>query len=161
MIRRPPRSTRTYTLLPYTTLFRSDVGRHASGRPVGRWRALRPDVQSLRRARGAQGLRGRARPEWHPRPGSAGARFHAAENARHAGLANLHRLASVRLAAASGDVLHLGRARVESRSAHHGDRKSVGWGKSVAVRVDLGGRRISQKNKRAQWTDGHSTYTKK
>src|SRR3546814_12625540 len=24
MIRRPPRSTRTYTLLPYTTLFRSD-----------------------------------------------------------------------------------------------------------------------------------------
>src|SRR3546814_4404097 len=27
MIRRPPRSTRTDTLLPYTTLFRSDVGR--------------------------------------------------------------------------------------------------------------------------------------
>src|SRR3546814_2474978 len=26
MIRRPPRSTRTDTLLPYTTLFRSDVG---------------------------------------------------------------------------------------------------------------------------------------
>src|SRR3546814_19417379 len=25
MIRRPPRSTRTYTLFPYTTLFRSDV----------------------------------------------------------------------------------------------------------------------------------------
>src|SRR3546814_4146471 len=29
MIRRPPRSTRTYTLFPYTTLFRS--GRQASG----------------------------------------------------------------------------------------------------------------------------------
>src|SRR3546814_13367411 len=27
MIRRPPRSTRTDTLFPYTTLFRSDVGR--------------------------------------------------------------------------------------------------------------------------------------
>src|SRR3546814_6778213 len=27
MIRRPPRSTRTYTLFPYTTLFRSPVGR--------------------------------------------------------------------------------------------------------------------------------------
>src|SRR3546814_8610522 len=27
MIRRPPRSTRTYTLLPYTTLFRSAAGR--------------------------------------------------------------------------------------------------------------------------------------
>src|SRR3546814_14274616 len=25
MIRRPPRSTRTYTLFPYTTLFRSDI----------------------------------------------------------------------------------------------------------------------------------------
>src|SRR3546814_16497985 len=31
MIRRPPRSTRTYTLFPYTTLFRSDetLQRHA------------------------------------------------------------------------------------------------------------------------------------
>src|SRR3546814_2808076 len=28
MIRRPPRSTRTYTLFPYTTLFRSDVAIH-------------------------------------------------------------------------------------------------------------------------------------
>src|SRR3546814_15129641 len=26
MIRRPPRSTRTYTLFPYTTLFRSRIG---------------------------------------------------------------------------------------------------------------------------------------
>src|SRR3546814_20846840 len=26
MLRRPPRSTRTYTLFPYTTLFRSPVG---------------------------------------------------------------------------------------------------------------------------------------
>src|SRR3546814_18091184 len=31
MIRRPPRPTRTYTLLPYTTLFRSPV-RHGAGR---------------------------------------------------------------------------------------------------------------------------------
>src|SRR3546814_19962990 len=28
-----------------------------------------------------------------------------------------------------------------------GDRKSVGWGKRVSVRVDLGGRRIIQTNK--------------
>src|SRR3546814_810799 len=27
MIRRPPRFTRTYTLFPYTTLFRSEIGR--------------------------------------------------------------------------------------------------------------------------------------
>src|SRR3546814_6462724 len=32
MIRRPPRSTRTDTLFPYTTLFRSDRGRP---RPIG------------------------------------------------------------------------------------------------------------------------------
>src|SRR3546814_4122388 len=30
MLRRPPRSTRTDTLLPYTTLFRSIVGDHAT-----------------------------------------------------------------------------------------------------------------------------------
>src|SRR3546814_13781449 len=33
MIRRPPRSTRTDTLLPYTTLFRSDARRKALARP--------------------------------------------------------------------------------------------------------------------------------
>src|SRR3546814_10626125 len=32
MIRRPPRSTRTDTLLPYTTLFRSVAGRQAPAR---------------------------------------------------------------------------------------------------------------------------------
>src|SRR3546814_1388484 len=31
MIRRPPRSTRTYTLFPYTTLFRSAVGQAVRG----------------------------------------------------------------------------------------------------------------------------------
>src|SRR3546814_3363538 len=34
MIRRPPRSTRTDTLFPYTTLFRSPAGQNAiSGKP--------------------------------------------------------------------------------------------------------------------------------
>src|SRR3546814_9765270 len=42
MIRRPPRSTRTDTLFPYTTLFRS-VRRHA---PPGRC-AARPRAQRL------------------------------------------------------------------------------------------------------------------
>src|SRR3546814_20586459 len=37
MIRRPPRSTRTDTLCPYTTLFRS-----ASSAPVGPWRTVPP-----------------------------------------------------------------------------------------------------------------------
>src|SRR3546814_15547355 len=35
MIRRPPRSTRTDTLFPYTTLFRSAGGHQAEQRPGG------------------------------------------------------------------------------------------------------------------------------
>src|SRR3546814_13087328 len=46
MIRRPPRSTRTYTLFPYTTLFRSHVGIASR---------LSPDRE--REAAGAQHLR--------------------------------------------------------------------------------------------------------
>src|SRR3546814_5608244 len=34
MIRRPPRSTRTDTLFPYTTLFRSDFGQDLAGEQV-------------------------------------------------------------------------------------------------------------------------------
>src|SRR3546814_1410873 len=34
MIRRPPRSTRTDTLFPYTTLFRSQVGAGRPGQPL-------------------------------------------------------------------------------------------------------------------------------
>src|SRR3546814_13629691 len=43
IIRRPPRSTRTYTLFPYTTLFRS--GRRYLFRPQAL--ALRNDLQAL------------------------------------------------------------------------------------------------------------------
>src|SRR6059058_267577 len=45
MIRRPPRSTRRYTLFPYTTLFRSGVARALDG---GR---RRPAARAARRAR--------------------------------------------------------------------------------------------------------------
>src|SRR3546814_4682600 len=51
MRRRPPRSTRTATPFPYTTLFRSDGGRARAARdPAGG-------------QRGAEALRGAARPE--------------------------------------------------------------------------------------------------
>src|SRR3546814_1990011 len=67
MIRRPPRSTRTDTLFPYTTLFRSgpaappvlvrlgadsfDVPRGAGARPVALWRSEEhtSELQSLMR----------------------------------------------------------------------------------------------------------------
>src|SRR3546814_20339545 len=39
MIRRPPRSTRTDTLFPYTTLFRSPLGRRGGGALRGGERA--------------------------------------------------------------------------------------------------------------------------
>src|SRR3546814_1295070 len=56
MIRRPPRSTRTDTLFPYTTLFRSSIEAsdafHAPARPVGLERGctpLRPYPRTERR----------------------------------------------------------------------------------------------------------------
>src|SRR3546814_1776253 len=60
MIRRPPRSTRTDTLFPYTTLFRSAVPCAGSGvrrrRPVAR--VLRRPLPPDRRSRAAEpGLR--------------------------------------------------------------------------------------------------------
>src|SRR3546814_19411902 len=43
MIRRPPRSTRTDTLFPYTTLFRSGRHRHAAGHQGLRHQPSEPD----------------------------------------------------------------------------------------------------------------------
>src|SRR3546814_7872366 len=43
MIRRPPRSTRTDTLFPYTTLFRS-LGHLDAFRPIGRLVIYAPDA---------------------------------------------------------------------------------------------------------------------
>src|SRR3546814_18628964 len=90
MIRRPPRSTRTDTLFPYTTLFRSAV------RPL-----LPASSQPF-----AVHICGSPEPRACSVP----------DRATHAG---------------------------HFRSA---DRKSVVSGKSVSVRVDLGGRRIIKKN---------------
>src|SRR3546814_2966563 len=46
MIRRPPRSTRTDTLFPYTTLFRSPRTTRPKGRPGG----LRPERRRRQRS---------------------------------------------------------------------------------------------------------------
>src|SRR3546814_7945783 len=48
MIRRPPRSTRTDTLFPYTTLFRSIGKRLRQGYVLRRGAAARPAVPRLR-----------------------------------------------------------------------------------------------------------------
>src|SRR3546814_3012962 len=51
MIRRPPRSTRTDTLFPYTTLFRSFRPRDDVAAGAGRTHACRPCVEPQRRGR--------------------------------------------------------------------------------------------------------------
>src|SRR3546814_16727342 len=124
MLRRPPRSTLTDTLLPYTTLFRSLADRPArlgaGGRPADP-----------------------ARPA--PTPRSGRGRLDATRQGSH-----LHQpLRPGRLepgggAAARGVGQHQGADRARP------DRKSVVSGKSVYVRVDLGGRRIIKKNKYKQ-----------
>src|SRR3546814_1266098 len=61
MIRRPPRSTRTYTLVPYTTLFRSSalaVHDLCRDRPGGKQQPGERDVGGLERPEPAGGLRG-------------------------------------------------------------------------------------------------------
>src|SRR3546814_6797866 len=64
MIRRPPRSTRTDTLFPYTTLFRSADARHrVRHRREGAGSARRHRAQSLRDGLDGQGgLRARFAP---------------------------------------------------------------------------------------------------
>src|SRR3546814_3586265 len=59
MIRRPPRSTRTDTLFPYTTLFRSDHGFRAD-RPGWRSTALSAHAPRARGARPLELRRGRS-----------------------------------------------------------------------------------------------------
>src|SRR3546814_10534982 len=56
MIRRPPRSTRTDTLFPYTTLFRSPLPQHRQGRLHLAAQAARLLVAD--EAVGVEGLRG-------------------------------------------------------------------------------------------------------
>src|SRR3546814_19158698 len=108
MIRRPPRSTRTDTLFPYTTLFRSTIGGRIREEPL----SDPPPDRKTRNRREAAGF--------------------------------LHLLAVVPLDHLQGAVPRRIAVGLLSRS----DRKSVESGKSVSVRVDLGGRRILKNTKK-------------
>src|SRR3546814_15849358 len=121
MIRRPPRSTRTDTLFPYTTLFRSRLRSH--GAPA----ACRPPGVDHDAAAVAEGRAQAHRPD---------GRRHRQDR----------------------------RPQLQGRSAQavdHRDRKSVVKGKSVSVRVDLGGRRIIKKKKKIELQYYTPTVTKK
>src|SRR3546814_8419845 len=62
MIRRPPRSTRTDTLFPYTTLFRSRQGPHSPAAAQSGLRADRRDARPGLRHRGPVLRPGEAEP---------------------------------------------------------------------------------------------------
>src|SRR3546814_11418295 len=116
MIRRPPRSTRTDTLFPYTTLFRS----------VRAYRSL-PTCAKKGKFRIVMAI-------YH---------FSAKVIGRSSGSS-----AVASAAYRAAERLHddrLGRDHAFSNKAGVVDRKSVVLGKSVSVRVDLGGSRIHKK----------------
>src|SRR3546814_19510157 len=115
MVRRPPRSTRTDTLLPYTTLFRS-ADRAARPAP-----ARRPGAG---RAQAGERLVLRAAHQFGRRAG------------RQLCVSQRHRTGGPARAAL--------RARYGMAQSQP-DRTSVVSGQRVAVRVDLGGRRIIKK----------------
>src|SRR3546814_18013796 len=116
MIRRPPRSTRTDTLFPYTTLFRSlqhTLG--GGGVPLGRRRQSRI---AIGRALGQQ-----------------------AELQRAADTRQLQLTEALTQAAQEALLLRTGMATAgDDREGL--DRKSVEEGTRVSVRVDLCGRRV-------------------
>src|SRR3546814_17509348 len=141
MIRRPPRSTRTETLFPYTTLFRSPNRRRARGdcRAAraprdGRSRPPRRARSRRRQARGAAA---------HPRSAAAGGRAFWPRARRRTSRAGSTRR-----------DFRTRRARAEARGNDWGgDRKGVVEGKGGSVRVDLGGRRILKKTKINQYNN--------
>src|SRR3546814_17611290 len=127
MLRRPPGSTRTDTLFPYTTLFRSEIGDHGrilrnapgvSGKPHGRSPATRGGARTAPPKAGAYTMRRQTLPRvaWQPNPPST--------------------RPSCSSATWTG-----------TNTAPPRDRKSVGEGTRGAVRVDLGGRRFIKKTK--------------
>src|SRR3546814_13950671 len=125
MLRRPPRSTRTDTLFPYTTLFRS--GRRPRAVPS----------EDGPRTRPASRLDGR-----NPLPSPAGGVA--------ASAASPHVRGTDRRPVPDHRARPADRGRVPGRTAipgcrTEGDRTSVVEGKSVSVRVDLGGSRSYKK----------------
>src|SRR3546814_20038190 len=124
MIRRPPGSTRTDTLFPYTTLFRSlaaHIGgvarlqrRRVEGEVQHRQAEVDGDVDRYARTLGRNALGRQRDPFGEAQPGKR------------------------RMAVRRGAMIKPAPCAPEQPSEK--DRKSAVWGKSVSVRVNLGGR---------------------
>src|SRR3546814_16225644 len=136
MIRRPPRSTRTGPLFPYTTLFRSAVLAD---------KALRDRQAAAFRAKpGAVGNPhvGKAQPRVVGRHVEGPQIFLDHQARRRLGDEQAGDAAGLAVRAAGAAK---GRPALRTMNAA---RKSVGAGKRVSVRGDLGGRRICKKTKK-------------
>src|SRR3546814_12509924 len=134
MLRRPPRSTRTDTLFPYTTLFRSpspDPSRKREGRICAR-----AHLVPLPLAGGARGGPVFLRQRRLNPPARLAHIELAAEPVLHRG----HHLAHV-LEARRAPFDH---DRLDSGGRFVG-RQSVVWGQGVSRRVSIGGARINKK----------------
>src|SRR3546814_17059760 len=132
MIRPPPRSTLTDTLFPSTTLFRSSGAQ-----------GLLPRAPALPAAACRHHLEipGDVRPA---RPHGAGVGHGTAGLPESRSAGTRHQPVRPRPAA---------HRHVEDGGAEAGDRKSVVSGKSVSVRVDLGGRRIHKKKRTTNYAN--------
>src|SRR3546814_16898051 len=128
MIRRPPRSTLTDTLFPYTTLFRSLL--RSGNRPQRQDLGDQPPAGLIFGQGGSPDLRWRDRRNPARRAIPRRARKRPSRN----------RLYGWPDAAFPHPV---GRRRCLARR----DRKSVVWGKGVSVRVSSGGRGFIKKKK--------------
>src|SRR3546814_18035778 len=126
MIRRPPRSTRTDTLFPYTTLFRSDDQRREIGGPFPALEKLRGPADSRQRVLDLVCEHRRC--------------THGGACARIAPRRYPHR-------ARGGGMVEGDHAPSRVVRNQRLDRKSVVEGKSVSGRVERGGRRLNSKKK--------------
>src|SRR3546814_18150972 len=126
MIRRPPRSTRTDTLFPYTTLFRSPVAA-ATGSPLPASTDCQPGKERRSRDRVFQSPPCRSSAATYGRQWPVAAATNASPNC---------------CIYSGGFLWALLSDGYELRNA---DRQSVVEGKRVAVRVSHGGVRILKK----------------
>src|SRR3546814_16177163 len=135
MIRRPPRSKRTDTLFPYTTLFRSGRDAHGGRARLSLYAALRGiSRQRLHRAvaRTPAARHARRRP-------AAGRRGALRRMGKLAALRHPGSLHARRLFARYGEPALFGSGPIPAAPSAQPTRKSAVSGKSVSVHVALGG----------------------
>src|SRR3546814_13614262 len=122
MIRRPPRSTRTDTLFPYTTLFRSTAGSQGKDRVTKNVYLFPSRLQKVQRAYGTPLQQ---------------------DYVTYSYTANGKQKTVTDATGTTATYEYDGHCRLKRRQ----DRKSVAWGKRLQVRVDFGGcRMLKQKN---------------